>query len=734
MRLLIVGGHGFPGARLAERFIRDRHSVSIIDVRKITNSSLSRSAYKHYNLKNADPECLKIFESNSFEVVIYIPDNETGNDFSGLKNILELSAKTNVKRIIFISSTSVYGDTKGKIASEESEVKIDNSSKLNYSLGEYYCIRFGKTKNINTLILRLSDVYGPRQDPASGVSAWSVLNISSIINNAIKNKKTVIPFPPGKTYDFIYVDDAVDAIYRFNANRNLNGIFNISSGQEISTGSLIKDITLLKGDVKIKYEPRAEKDSATHSAIDNSRAKKTVEWEPSVSLKEGLKNTFQWLSENIVKKRDKKKPVEKEAETVKKTVKSQGWKTVVAVLENILLFAIFAFLQNGEMLFDIKLPDIRIEYMIIYIILIGVIWGQVQAYLAMILASALFIITSMLSGADLITFFYIPSNLVQLALYLLVGIITGYTIERKNREIITRDANFLGLRNKYLFLLDIYNQTKLVKNELESQVINAEDSFSTIYNIIQEVDSLEIERVFSGAIGAIERVMKTSKVSIYVTGTNGNNDFIRLKARSLALAGKVPNSFKISDFVQIKEVIDKKRYYANRVLEAGIPILMAPVLNGEKVIAIIMVHETGFENITRRYENLFLTVTGLISNSLKRAYFFEKSLEDKRYLPDTKILTADTFEKVFAEVRNHREELDMSYALLKVLDGGKNYLQIYKSIASGIRENDYIGTDNKNNLFILLSNTSNNYAGLVIERLQSKGVNCEFVKEETFDE
>ena len=115
-------------------------------------------------------------------------------------------------------------------------------------------------------------------------------------------------------------------------------------------------------------------------------------------------------------------------------------------------------------------------------------------------------------------------------------------------------------------------------------------------------------------------------------------------------------------------------------------------------------------------------------------YIPEKSLTDKRYLPDTKILISEVFEKVLTEVRRNMDELGMSYALLRVMDDEKNHIEISNRITSGIRENDYIGISKNNNIYILLSNTNNNYAGLVVERLGEKGVKCELVEEEMFNE
>ena len=219
----------------------------------------------------------------------------------------------------------------------------------------------------------------------------------------------------------------------------------------------------------------------------------------------------------------------------------------IAYIENIILFLFVAFLQWGNLFFNIKMPDLKIDYSIIYIIIMGIMWGQTQAYIAMILSAGLYVGMSLFAGADIVTFVYTPENLIRIAAYILIGIVTGYSIERKNRELESRNLSIQNLQNKYTFLSDIYNETRIVKNELENQIIETEDSFSAIYKIIQEVDSLEIEKVFSGAISAIERIMRTNQVSIYTLSNDGSNNFMRLKARSLVLLDKVPNSIKISN-------------------------------------------------------------------------------------------------------------------------------------------------------------------------------------------
>ncbi len=466
--------------------------------------------------------------------------------------------------------------------------------------------------------------------------------------------------------------------------------------------------------------------------ISNKNLRDSTGWKPLTDIESGIKKcveAFNAAEENI-KKAGRK--AGKKERNPKKGVRSAG-RTALTIFENLLLFAVFAFLQWGKTLFNINLPDTVIDYSIIYIIIAAVIWGQVQAYLAMFLASVLFISMSIFTGTDIVTFIYTPENLVTLAIYLLVGIITGYAIERRNREIESREIAFDALGNKYSFLLDVYNQTRLIKNELENQIINTEDSFSAIYETIQKVDSLEIEAVYSGAIAAIEKIMKTDSVSIYVTGDSSDSKFLRLKARSSALGDSVPNSINTDEKPYFGEVIKGRSNFVNRDFNPDAPLIIAPVVDEKKVIAVISIYESEFENLTISYENLFSTVVNLITNAIKRAYYFSDSLQHKRYLEHTRILNAETFEKILSEVKKYKEELDMSYSLLTVDMDGKELKEISDIILKDIRDNDYIGLGADGNVYVLLSNTKNNYAHIIVDRLSSHGINSSIFTEETAD-
>jgi len=185
--------------------------------------------------------------------------------------------------------------------------------------------------------------------------------------------------------------------------------------------------------------------------------------------------------------------------------------------------------------------------------------------------------------------------------------------------------------------------------------------------------------------------MKTDSVSIYTISDNEHTRFMRLKTRSNSLNGKVPNSIDLKKHPEFMEVIKSRSLVVNHELKEDLPLLMAPVIDNRDVIAVVSLHNIPFENLTMHYENLFQTVVSLISNALKRAYFFEASLRDKRYVANTRILNPDTFENILEEVRGKERELDMSYSLLRILSTPfDNLPELSDIIIKTIRDNDYI--------------------------------------------
>ncbi len=735
MKVLISGGYGFLGSHIAEKFFREGSQVYIIDNLSTGDKNNIKIKHKSYNLNAADRDCQEIFSANKFELVIHISPQinlkntrKCGNlhsesDFSGLSNLLTLSEKYGVKKLIIISCWSIYGaaGSSSKLPFREEDRPNPNTAiGINSFVKEYYCSKWSGIFNLKTLALRVSSIYGPRENISSDPGV-----IPSFINNIIRKKGLVIDGPGTQARDFLFVEDFAEGVYLVSINKECTGVLNLSSNSECSISDLATTLSGLYKIKKIKYRDD-DSVSIARTRLDNSKIKMVTGWKPAHSLKKGLKKTYRWYYSRAFPKKTKINPIKLLTDKIRQIPRS-----AVAYLENALFFVIIAFIQYNYLFLGQRAFEVGLDYSLVYIVIMGILWGQTQAYIAMFLSSAMFIGSKIASGSDIITFAYTPENLLHLAAYLLIGIITGYSIERRNRALESKDYDLKSLGKKYDFLNDVYGETKIVKDELQNQIISTEDSFGTIYNIVQEVDSLEIEKIFSAAIDAIERIMKTDQVSIYTVSGNHGSKYLRLKTRSSKLKDGIPNSMKTSDLKEVEEVLRTKSIYINHDLTPDVPMMMAPVLEERKVIAIVSLHSISFMNLTAHYENLFQTVIGLISNALRRAYMFEASLKDKRYIKNTRILNSKTFEEILGEVRNNETELGMSYSLLKIESTNIPYGQLSDKLCNSLRDNDYIGESKKGFIYALLSNTKSNFASIIIDRLLKKGINSSLVQKGT---
>src|SRR4030042_2198896 len=551
--------------------------------------------------------------------------------------MLNLSKKYRVKKFIIISPASIYGN-----AGNVSELPFNEDVKPNpvtpvgmsNVVKEYYTGKWGEIFNLKILSVRVSNLYGPKENLNGEPGV-----IPIFINNILKGKNITINGYGTQTRDFLYIEDLADGLYEAAINDQCHGVINISGNTECSINDLATILTKLFKAKKIAYDSRV-KNLINLSRLNNSKIKKLTGWEPKYNLEEGLKKAYEWYQKKIFAAAVKANPLKRAVNALKRVPKE-----FIAYLENILFFSLAGFIQYNHLFLGTYAFELDIDYILLYVALIGILWGQRQAYLSMILSTALYTSATLFSGTDIITFIYTPEYLLHISAYILIGIITGYSIEKRNRDLESKDLALKSLGGKYDFLNGIYNETKIVKEELQNQIIDTEDSFGVIYSIIQELDSQEIEKVFSAAISAIERIMKTDEVSIYTVSDTGKGEFLRLKTRSTTLSEKIPNSIRVIESKATKEVMETKNLYINHRLEPDLPVMIAPILEDRNVIATVSIHKVPFENLTLHYENLFRTIIGLISNALKRAYFFEASLRDKRYIVNTRILNPSTFEK-----------------------------------------------------------------------------------------
>ncbi len=297
MRCLVTGGAGFIGSNLVDRLIDDGHEVIVFD-------NLSTGQQKNINPKAkfflVDIAHQPYFETNTMkdimsgvDVVFHMaclarvqPSIENPIEYhsanvNGTLNMLEVCRKYGVKRFVFSSSSSVYGDV------EEKDLPTSENSKLNpmspYALhklvGEQYCKLYSELYQLETVSLRYFNVYGDRQ-PTSGAYC---LVMGVFAQQRLNGEPMTIRGDGEQRRDFTHVDDVVDANVRcMDYPLEMNGdVFNIGNGDNKS----VNDIADLIGGDRVNVEPVVE---PRETLADNSKVKKVLQWKPSGDLEKWI--------------------------------------------------------------------------------------------------------------------------------------------------------------------------------------------------------------------------------------------------------------------------------------------------------------------------------------------------------------------------------------------------------------------------------------------------------------
>ncbi len=300
MKFLVTGGAGFIGSNIVEELLKRGYSVRVLDNFSTGKRENLKDFAKDIELIEGDIRSFHIVQKavKDIDVVLHqaalpsvprsINDPITSNEVNvvGTLNILDAAKENNVKRIVYASSSSVYGDNpelpkhEGMMPNPLSPYAV---SKL---AGEKYCQVFSRLYGIETVILRYFNVFGPRQDPNSEYSAVIPKFIKLISNN---QQPTI--FGDGtQSRDFTYVANVVEANILAATKEVQSGIvMNCACNGQIELNALVHELNgLLNKNIKPIYaEPRHG--DIKHSFANIDLIKEKLNWTPGISFGDGLK-------------------------------------------------------------------------------------------------------------------------------------------------------------------------------------------------------------------------------------------------------------------------------------------------------------------------------------------------------------------------------------------------------------------------------------------------------------
>jgi UDP-glucose 4-epimerase len=220
-----------------------------------------------------------------------IKDPITTNEVNvtGTLHVLIAAKNADVRKVIYASSSSVYGDTPTLPKKEFMIPHPLSPYAVTKLTGEFYCQIFADVFHLPTVSLRYFNVYGPWQDPTSEYAAV----IPKFITNVLSDKPPVVYGDGEQTRDFTFINDVIQANIRA-AESNATGVFNTAGGKRITINELAKTVMqLCNKKIDIVYEV-ARPGDIKHSLSDSSKAKNAFEYTPQYEIQKGLKETILW--------------------------------------------------------------------------------------------------------------------------------------------------------------------------------------------------------------------------------------------------------------------------------------------------------------------------------------------------------------------------------------------------------------------------------------------------------
>jgi UDP-glucose 4-epimerase len=306
---LVTGGAGFIGSHLVETLVAGGCRVSVLD--NLSSGSLAnlepvaqRIRFVHGDIR--DPASLETAAAGC-EVVFHLaavvsvpkttedPLGSAAVNETGSLQVLEAARSAKVRRLVFASSSAVYGDDATLPKREDLPARPLTPYAVQKLAVEYYLRVYQSLYGLEAAALRFFNIFGPRQDPSSPYSGV----ISIFLTRALKGEPPVIYGDGRQSRDFVFVEDAVQALIATAVSPSAAGrVFNVGTGASVTINALWEAIAALSGSGAPPVHGLPRPGDVPHSVAAIDRARADLGYAPRVSFEQGLKMTLDWYKKS----------------------------------------------------------------------------------------------------------------------------------------------------------------------------------------------------------------------------------------------------------------------------------------------------------------------------------------------------------------------------------------------------------------------------------------------------
>jgi UDP-glucose 4-epimerase len=302
MRILVLGGSGFLGSHIVDKFLAEKHDVTVYDLYP-ERYRRSPAGIKFFTGDFGNVGALDELISTGFDAVIHCvstttpkssnesPEFDIQSNVIGTLNLLDICTRRKIGKLVFLSSGgTIYGDIGDlPMVDETHAVKPICSYGVSKLTIEHYLHVYRHLRGLDYVVLRLSNPYGERQSPLRALGALTVF-----LHRTLKHQTVEIWGDGSVTRDFIYVGDVANAVYLATANP-ISGIFNVGTGTGLSLRDILSHITRAVGVEPTVSWLASRSFDVPRIVLDASKIKKATNWSCVTSLQDGVVRTADWL-------------------------------------------------------------------------------------------------------------------------------------------------------------------------------------------------------------------------------------------------------------------------------------------------------------------------------------------------------------------------------------------------------------------------------------------------------
>jgi nucleoside-diphosphate-sugar epimerase len=309
---LVTGGAGFIGSHVTERLLNEGARVRVLDNFSTGDMKFMPFAenFSHaLEIRHGDIRDLSAVEQAASGVSVIFhqaamtsvprsvkdPLGTNDNNVTGMLNVLEAARRAGVQRVVYASSSSVYGERPDLPKSETHPLAPISPYAVSKAAGEMYAAVWSRVFDASTVGLRYFNVFGPRQNPASEYAAV----IPRFIRCALNGEPLEVHGDGQQSRDFTYIDNVVDAnLLAAQASEVSGQVFNVGCGAHVSLVAIIDKLEQILGRRLERRHTAARSGDVRHSLADVSKAQRLIGYMPAVEFDEGFRRTVDDFATN----------------------------------------------------------------------------------------------------------------------------------------------------------------------------------------------------------------------------------------------------------------------------------------------------------------------------------------------------------------------------------------------------------------------------------------------------